>query len=86
MSLNGSAFERALLKQLKYMSLFKLLSLMALGYRLEAVSILGTEVMQPRGLTGLAFDTLAHSVTELATILRLLADDENYPIMVHCTQ
>ena len=59
---------------------------MALGYRIEAVSIIGTEVMQPRGLTGLAFDTLATSTTEILSIFRLLADEKNYPVMIHCTQ
>ena len=59
---------------------------MALGYRIEAVSIIGTEVMQPRGLTGLAFDTLANSTTEILLIFRLLADEKNYPVMIHCTQ
>lgn len=59
---------------------------MALGYRIEAVSIIGTEVMQPRGLTGLAFDTLATSTTEILSVFRLLADEKNYPVMIHCTQ
>ena len=85
-SINGPAFERALLKQLKYTSLFKLLYLMAFGYRLEAVSILGSEVMQPRGLTGLAFDTLANSTVELQSVFYLLANGGLYPVVVHCTQ
>ena len=59
---------------------------MALGYRIEAVSIIGTEVMQPRGLTGLAFDTLASSTMEILSVFRLLADEKNYPVMIHCTQ
>ncbi|CAF9924534.1 MAG: hypothetical protein HETSPECPRED_005587 [Heterodermia speciosa] len=59
---------------------------MALGYRIEAVSIIGTEVMQPRGLTGLAFDTLASSTMEIFSVFRLLADEKNYPVMIHCTQ
>lgn len=59
---------------------------MAFGYRVEAVSIIGAEVMQPRGLTGLAFDTLATSTAEILSIFRLLADEETYPVMVHCTQ
>ena len=41
--------------------------------------------MQPRGLTGLAFDTLATSTSELRSILHLLAEDK-YPILIHCTQ
>lgn len=41
---------------------------MGLGYRLEAISILGREVMQPRGLLGLGFDTIHHCGPELATV------------------
>ena len=59
---------------------------MAFGYRVEAIAIIGTEVMQPRGLTGLAFDTLATSTAEILSIFRLLADEERYPVMIHCTQ
>ena len=85
-SLTGSAFERALLWRLSWVSLFKLLSLMAFGYRLRAISILGTEVMARRGLTGLALDTLANSIAEVKKIFLLLADEDQYPIVVHCTQ
>lgn len=42
--------------------------------------------MQPRGLTGLAQDTLDASTAELRTIFELLAQDESYPVLVHCTQ
>ncbi|KAL8795780.1 MAG: hypothetical protein Q9195_001832 [Heterodermia aff. obscurata] len=42
--------------------------------------------MQPRGLIGLAFDTLAESTSEILSIFRLLADEKNYPVMIHCTQ
>lgn len=59
---------------------------MAFGYRVEAIAIIGAEVMQPRGLTGLAFDTLATSTAEILSIFRLLADEEGYPVMIHCTQ
>ena len=42
--------------------------------------------MEPRGLTGLAFDTLASSTAEIKTIFTLFADETEYPIMIHCTQ
>jgi len=64
----------------------KLIVLMGLGYRLEAISILGTQVMEPRGLTGLAFDTLAFSTAEIKAVCLLFADEAEYPIMIHCTQ
>ena len=59
---------------------------MSLGHRLEAISILTSEVMEPRGLTGLAYDTLASSTAELKAIFSLFADKAEYPIMIHCTQ
>jgi protein-tyrosine phosphatase len=85
-NLNGGSFERALLWQLKYSSFARLVWLMALGYREDAISILGREVMQKRGLIGLGIDTLDHSGTEIRDVFEVLAGKENYPVMVHCTQ
>jgi protein-tyrosine phosphatase len=85
-NLNGGAFERALLWQLKYTSLAHLLFLMACGYREDAISILGREVMLPRGLIGLGIDTLDYSTSEIRDILNVLSDRSNYPVLVHCTQ
>ena len=53
---------------------------------MEAIAILGREVMAPRGLIGLGKDSLDHSTSELREIFTLLADSSNYPILVHCTQ
>jgi len=64
----------------------KLIAFMGLGYRHEAISILGTQAMESRGLVGLAFDTLANSTAEIKEIFMLLADEAKYPIMMHCTQ
>lgn len=41
---------------------------MLFGYRMQAISILGQEVMQPRGLIGLGYDTLDHSGPEIAQV------------------
>ena len=59
---------------------------MALGYRNEGIRVLGKNVMQSRGLTGLGMDTLNTSWKELHQVLDVFADTTNYPIMVHCTQ
>lgn len=85
-NLNGGRFERALLGQLGWFDLSKLIWLMALGYRNEGISVLGKNVMQPRGLIGLGIDTLDNSVQEIRQIFDILAYPENYPILVHCTQ
>lgn len=42
--------------------------------------------MQPRGLTGLAQDTLDASMAEIHSVFELLARDDSYPVLVHCTQ
>lgn len=59
---------------------------MIMGYRTEAISILGREVMQPRGLTGLGKDSIDHCQDEIREILEVMADSGNYPLMIHCTQ
>lgn len=59
---------------------------MVMGYRTEAISILGREVMQPRGLIGLGKDSIDHAQDEIREVLRVMADSRNYPVMIHCTQ
>ena len=59
---------------------------MIMGYRTEAISILGREVMQPRGLIGLGKDSLDHSRDEIREMLEVMAQSKNYPLMIHCTQ
>ena len=83
---NGSAFSLALMRQLRYWSAAKLIGLMAVGYRTEAISILGTEVMAERGLIGLGIDSLNHCTAEVLAVFRVLADENAYPVLVHCTQ
>lgn len=56
------------------------------GYRPDAVRLIGETVMQPRGLTGLAQDTLDSSTVEIRAVFEQLAQDESYPVLVHCTQ
>lgn len=85
-NLNGKGFERALLWQLSWGSLARLVGLMALGYRTEGIAILGREVMRPKGLIGLGIDTLEYSGQEMKEAFDVLADQSNYPILVHCTQ
>ena len=85
-NLNGGSFARAMLWKLRWSSLGKFLGLMTLGYRVEAVAILGREIIAPRGPIGLGKDTLDHSTPEIRGIFTLLADTNNYPVLIHCTQ
>ncbi|KAG9785213.1 hypothetical protein KCU88_g2549, partial [Aureobasidium melanogenum] len=85
-NLNGKGFERHLIWQLKYTSLAKLVFLMALGYRTEGISVIGRELMLPRGLIGLGIDTLDHSGPEIKEVFNVLSDPACWPVLVHCTQ
>jgi len=85
-NINGKGFERSLLWQLSASSIAKLVALMAFGYRMQAISILGREVMQPRGLVGLGFDSIDHCGPEIADALRAYSTASKYPILIHCTQ
>lgn len=85
-NINGKGFERTLLWRLSWWNILKLLVLMLFGYRMEAIAILGRNVMLPRGLVGLGYDTLDFCGPELSTALHLLASSSTYPVLVHCTQ
>ncbi|KAJ9222602.1 hypothetical protein DTO027B5_7729 [Paecilomyces variotii] len=85
-SLTGKAFEKALLWRLDWYNFMKVLGLSASGYRSDAITIVGRQVMQPRGLIGLAKDTLDNSISEMRELFDLLCDDSTYPTVVHCTQ
>ena len=85
-NINGGGFTRALLWKLSWGSLVKLLALMATGYRMQAITIVGTEVMKPRGLVGLGKDSLDYSKYEIRQVFETLADEKNYGILIHCTQ
>ncbi|TAQ85846.1 4-nitrophenylphosphatase [Chlorociboria aeruginascens] len=67
-NINGKGFERSLLWRLSLWSFIKLITLMIFGYRMDAISILGREVMQPRGLVGLGFDSIDHCGPEIAEV------------------
>jgi len=85
-NINGKGFERTLVWRLSFLSIIKLFVLMLFGYRAQAINILGREVMQPRGLIGLGFDTLDYCGLEIATALREFSSSSRFPIVVHCTQ
>ncbi|KAK5738013.1 hypothetical protein LTR17_006256 [Elasticomyces elasticus] len=83
---NGKPYSNALLKQLSWRQTGKLFGLYAFGYRKEAISILGENVMAKRGLAGLAEDSLEHCTAEVKAVFDVLCDENSYPVLVHCTQ
>lgn len=84
--LTGRSFERFLVAQLTWWSFFKLIILFIFGYRMQAISIMGAEVMKPMGLTGLARATIDSSGPELRQALSSLLNPWSLPLLVHCTQ
>ena len=85
-NLNGSSYSRNLISKLSWWNFTKLVGLMAAGHRLQAISILGVNVMRERGLNGLAIDTLDVCGAEFCQIFGILANENNLPIVIHCTQ
>ncbi|KAJ6137681.1 Tyrosine/serine-protein phosphatase IphP-type [Penicillium samsonianum] len=85
-SLTGKGFERALLSKLDWYTYLKIIGLVTTGYRSDAVRLVCGSVMQPRGLTGLAQDTLDSSMGEIRAVFEILACEDSYPTLVHCTQ
>ncbi|KGO39081.1 Tyrosine/serine-protein phosphatase IphP-type [Penicillium expansum] len=85
-SLTGKGFERALISKLDWLTYLKTIGLVTTGYRSDAVRLVCGSVMQPRGLTGLAQDTLDSSMGEIRSVFEILACEESYPTLVHCTQ
>nr|POE63205.1 tyrosine-protein phosphatase [Quercus suber] len=83
---NGASFSSALVKQLPWRQAAKLFGLYALGYRTQAIAVLGSQVMARRGLAGLAADSLEHCGSEVRSVFAALADADSYPVLVHCTQ
>jgi protein-tyrosine phosphatase len=83
---NGYAYSRHLIAQLAWFDFFRFLFAFAMGRQLEAIAIIGFNVMQPRGLAGLAIDSLDVCQSEVKSVFSVLADPARYPILVHCTQ
>lgn len=82
---NGLSFSRMLISKLSWMEFFRLVRLMLLGYRKDAIKILSPH-MEEMGLIGLATSSLDVCKGEVKQVFDVLADDRNWPVLVHCTQ
>ncbi|KAF2644363.1 hypothetical protein P280DRAFT_230618 [Massarina eburnea CBS 473.64] len=82
---NGSAFSRMLISKLSWWETFRLIYLMAFGYRLDGIKVLSPH-MESSGLVGLATESVDVCTKEMKQVFDVLADEENWPVMVHCTQ
>lgn len=82
---NGSAFSRMLISKLTWVEFLRLAGLMIFGYRLDAIKILAPH-MEEMGLVGLAKNSIDVCTKEMKQVFDVLADDRNWPVLVHCTQ
>ncbi|KAF2242535.1 hypothetical protein BU26DRAFT_466879, partial [Trematosphaeria pertusa] len=82
---NGSSFSRMLISKLSWMEFFRLIGLMLFGYRLDAIKILAPH-MEAMGLVGLAVASLDVCTSEVKQVFDVLADEQNWPVLIHCTQ
>ncbi|KAF1929572.1 uncharacterized protein M421DRAFT_60192 [Didymella exigua CBS 183.55] len=82
---NGSAFSRMLISKLTWMEFFRLVGLMIFGYRLDAIKILSPH-MEEMGLVGLAKSSVDVCAKEVKQVFDVLANDRNWPVLIHCTQ
>jgi protein-tyrosine phosphatase len=82
---NGSAFSRMLISKLTWMQFFRLIALMAIGRRLDAIKILAPS-MEAMGLVGLAINSMDVCKKEVREVFEVYADEKSWPLMIHCTQ
>ena len=82
---NGSSFSRMLISKLSWYEFFHLVGLMMFGYRLDAIKILAPH-MEEMGLDGLATNSLDVCTREVKQVFDVLAAEENWPVLIHCTQ
>ncbi|RPA93920.1 hypothetical protein L873DRAFT_1941245 [Choiromyces venosus 120613-1] len=79
-------FEMALVKQLGWWDVIKVVVLMIFGFRATAIRIIGEKVVKSKGLAGLSLASLEYCGEEIRSSLEILCDQSAYPVLMHCTQ
>ncbi|KAH8731298.1 protein-tyrosine phosphatase-like protein [Phaeosphaeriaceae sp. PMI808] len=82
---NGSSFSRMLISKLTWTEFFRLVGLMLFGYRKDAIKIIAPH-MEEMGVVGLSINSLDACQKEVKEVFDVLADRQNWPVLVHCTQ
>lgn len=59
---------------------------MIIGRKPEAIRLIGTRVLQPKGLKGLNHDFIDFCGEQIIQAIRILLASATYPVLVHCTQ
>jgi hypothetical protein len=84
---NGRAYANTLLAKLTWWQYISVIALMATGYRLDAVRIIGENVMRSKGLVGLGCDSVDACTAEVREFFDVISRvEEEGPVLVHCTQ
>jgi protein-tyrosine phosphatase len=74
-----------LMSKLTWMEFFRLVGLMVIGHRKDAIKVLSPH-MNEMGLPGLATSSLEACKREVKQVFDVLADEHSLPVLVHCTQ
>jgi len=74
-----------LMSKLSWVEFFRLVGLMLVGYRKDAIKVLSPH-MEEMGLIGLATNSLDACKREVKQVFDVLADEHSLPVLVHCTQ
>jgi protein-tyrosine phosphatase len=82
---NGSAFSKMLISKLSWVEFFWVIFYMAIGKRLDGIKMLAP-YMEAAGLIGLAISSIDVCTKEVKQFFDVLADETNWPVLVHCTQ
>ncbi|KAH8809649.1 protein-tyrosine phosphatase-like protein [Flagelloscypha sp. PMI_526] len=64
----------------------KVIGLVLIGQKRKAPKTIGRKVLQAKGLIGLYKAFVDYCQDEIGQTLRILCEESNYPILVHCTQ
>lgn len=74
-----------LISKTSWLELFWLIILMLLRRRLAAAKVLAP-YMEEMGLVGISTGSIDYCTTEVREFFTVLANGDNLPVMVHCTQ
>lgn len=74
-----------LMSKLSWLEFLRLAGLMVCGYRLDAIKIIAPH-MEEMGLVGLAKSSMDVCKREVKQVFDVLADEQSWPVLVHCTQ
>ncbi|CAM0135711.1 unnamed protein product [Umbelopsis sp. WA50703] len=83
----GSKYRyHCVLKPCPFLLKLKVFGLMIIGRKPDAIRLIGTRVLQPKGLKGLNRDFIDYCGEQIVQAIRILLASATYPVLVHCTQ